>query len=491
MVPNLLDSILMLVWVFSLDLDPNKSLASQIGNSGKDENNTIDSANASMDASVKSVVSDCTSGNTPTSFLGKVEQSPQADDSQIVDDKCDDDKSDASSLTFRTTQEEKSVDLTKISSLLDRMQTLLIVQSSDMTEDVGTSDKGTSSRFNTAEEVERKLNELIEIFDVKRANESRDKKSKEHIELLEKSQADIAKLSALLSEKILDADSKLPTQQVKDIQANLVSLPSLLSQVLQKLEKPIIEESEEDENDAKEQLPNKALESLFAKRVALLEEVDAQPKPLNSDPEYAKYFKMLKLGLPRESVIKAIERDGKDVKILDLDPNRPLSAQKKEAGEHDVPDKNSALKALFSKRAASMKQMEEGAASAALEALFVKNPVPLKREGSAPALRVDPEFQKYMKMLKIGMPRETVIKALERDGKDVNVADMDPEMSYVSQVKRKESIESDLPLKEEYAKFFKVCNELFLLKYFFLFHYRPQFNLFLRLHLFCFFRCSG
>ena len=462
MIPNSFDSILTPGCVLSQDLDPNKSLASQIGNSGKDENSTIDSTYVSMEVSVKSVVSDGTNQSAPTSFVGKIEQSPHADDCQIFDDKGDDDKSDASSLTFRTTPEEKSVDLTKISSFLDRMETLLIGQSSETTEDIGTLDKGSSSRFTTAEEVERKLNELIDTFDVKRANESRVKKSKEHDELLEKSRADISKLSALLRKEIVDEDCKLPALQVTDIQANLESLPSLLSQVLQKLEKPIIEESDEDENDSKEYSPNKALESLFAKRVALIEEVDAQPKPLNSDPEYAKYFKMLKLGLPKESVIKVIERDGKDVKVIDLDPNRPLAEQIKKVDDHDVPDKNFALKALLSKRTASMKHKEEGAASAALEALFVKHPAHTQQEGSAPVLRVDHEFQKYMKMLKIGMPRETVIKALERDGKDVNVADMDPEKSYASQIKRIQLKESDPPLKEEYAKFFKVCNELFL-----------------------------
>jgi hypothetical protein len=49
------------------------------------------------------------------------------------------------------------------------------------------------------------------------------------------------------------------------------------------------------------------------------------------------------------------------------------------------------------------------------------------------------------------------MKALERDGKDPNVVDMDPEKSHASQVKK---IESDPPLKKEYAKFFKVCIEL-------------------------------
>lgn len=417
-----------------------------------------------MDASRTSVVSLGTRETAPKSLLNNIEQIDQADDSQIPiaqigDHKWDDDKSDASSLTFRETQGEKSIDLTRISSFLNRMDALLNGRASEEREDVDTSEKRISSRFTTAEEVEKKLNELIETFGAKKANESRDEMSKEQKELLEKNRADIAKLSALLSKEIVDADSKLPhlTEQLTATQSGLASLPSLLSQVIQKLEKPIIEETEEGENDSKEDSPNKELESLFAKRIALIDEVDSQPKPLQSDPEYAKYFKMLKLGLPRESVIKAIERDGKDVKVLDLDPHRPLAEQKKNADKHDVPDKNAALKALFTKRAAAMAQKEENTTSAALEALFVKNSEPVQQEGFAPALRVDPEFQKYMKMLKIGMPRETVIKALERDGKDPNVVDMDPEKSHASQVKK---IESDPPLNEEYAKFFKVCIEL-------------------------------
>ena len=417
-----------------------------------------------MDASRTSVVSLGTRETAPTSLLNNIEQIDQADDSQIPiaqigDHKWDDDKSDASSLTFRETQGEKSIDLTRISSFLNRMDTLLNGRASEEREDIDTSEKRISSRFTTAEEVEKKLNELIETFGAKKANESRDEMSKEQKELLEKNQADIVKLSALLTKEIVDADSKLPhlTEQLTATQSGLASLPSLLSQVIQKLDKPIIEETEEGENDSKEDSPNKALESLFAKRIALIDEVDSQPKPLQSDPEYAKYFKMLKLGLPRESVIKAIERDGKDVKVLDLDPHRPLAEQKKNADKHDVPDKNAALKALFTKRAAAMAQKEENTTSAALEALFVKNSEPVQQEGFAPALRVDPEFQKYMKMLKIGMPRETVMKALERDGKDPNVVDMDPEKSHASQVKK---IESDPPLNEEYAKFFKVCIEL-------------------------------
>ena len=49
--------------------------------------------------------------------------------------------------------------------------------------------------------------------------------------------------------------------------------------------------------------------------------------PLKDDPEYAKYFKMLQVGLPVGAAKNALERDGKDPGITDLDPEKPLKSQ--------------------------------------------------------------------------------------------------------------------------------------------------------------------
>merc|ERR1719445_1478858 len=45
--------------------------------------------------------------------------------------------------------------------------------------------------------------------------------------------------------------------------------------------------------------------------------------PLKDDPKYAKYFKMLKIGLPRDRVRHAMIKDGLDPNILDGDSNAP------------------------------------------------------------------------------------------------------------------------------------------------------------------------
>jgi hypothetical protein len=48
---------------------------------------------------------------------------------------------------------------------------------------------------------------------------------------------------------------------------------------------------------------------------------------LKEDPEYEKYFKMLKMGLPIGAVKNAVQRDGKDPNIMDLDPNKSIKSQ--------------------------------------------------------------------------------------------------------------------------------------------------------------------
>jgi len=67
-------------------------------------------------------------------------------------------------------------------------------------------------------------------------------------------------------------------------------------------------------------------------------------------------------------------------------------------------------------------------------------------------------------MLKMGIPIGAVRQALQKEGKNPDIANLDPEKSYASQVIEKPSIagksvaDEGLPLKEdpEYTKFFKV-----------------------------------
>ena len=92
---------------------------------------------------------------------------------------------------------------------------------------------------------------------------------------------------------------------------------------------------------------------------------------LKGDPKFAKYFKMLKMGLPMGAVKNAMTRDGLDPDIMD--------------GNHDKPAN-------------------------------INKGVPLKE---------DPKFAKYFKMLKMGLPMGAIKNAMIRDGEDPNVMDGD------------------------------------------------------------------
>lgn len=65
-------------------------------------------------------------------------------------------------------------------------------------------------------------------------------------------------------------------------------------------------------------------------------------------------------------------------------------------------------------------------------------------------------------MLKLGIPLGAVRQALQKEGKDPSIVDMDPELSYLSQVKGNECSATDndaeplLKDDPELGKFFKV-----------------------------------
>merc|ERR1712238_67510 len=92
------------------------------------------------------------------------------------------------------------------------------------------------------------------------------------------------------------------------------------------------------------------------------------------------------MGIPREQALHAMKRDEKDPKILDLDPNKSLKSQQLETTGDD-----------------------------------------------GPGLKDDPDYAKYFKMIKMGIPREQALHAMKRDEKDPKILDLDPNKSLKSQ----------------------------------------------------------
>jgi hypothetical protein len=138
--------------------------------------------------------------------------------------------------------------------------------------------------------------------------------------------------------------------------------------------------------------------------------------PLKDDPDYAKYFKMLSMGLPVGAVKNALTKDGKDPSIMDLDSNKSLKSQMGGGGGGEGED-------------------------------------------TGPPLKEDPEYEKYFKMLGMGLPMGAVKNAISRDGKDPAIMDLDPNKSVKSQLGgQEEEKDTGIPLKDdpEYSKYFKM-----------------------------------
>ena len=474
-----------------LDLDPNKSLASQIGDDhaedGHDGETSLGSSFASLDDTDTSAVSskskstfmtapdeikeesvpfkraDTNSTAITSNILAHAGDQIESEDStakgvampfptEIGDDeKAVDEASIASSITAPRDNDEKSAasqsfDLSKIAAYLNQIESK--VTDANDTEANAQADLKSA----TAEEIENRLAVILKKFstreekveeeaiqetdaqeieaqeieaqeteaqetededefkdaiEVEPVEEPPEEKTDEQLHqeqlqrVVEKSQAEIFKLSSLLASNL---ENKTSGPDESGEQPDIERLPMLLSQVLEKMEEQAA--SSKESNDRKS-AANKALEAMFAKRSSVAVEED-EPT-LRDNPDYSKvrdsaclrfstiltlyllqYFKMLKLGLPRPSVLQALERDGKDVRILDLDPHMPLSVQqdKLKATEKPTPlpkSKNAALEGLFAKRAAVQKESDEASQpkdkKAALEAMFAKRAAVMAMDG--------------------------------------------------------------------------------------------------------------
>ena len=445
-----------------LDLDPNKPLAAQVEDEdSKSLVRTIATEDGSLDESMRSSGLDVGSlRSSPVNLaLSPTEKLPErggaraldeilaeADDvppvTQIKTVVFDDDRSVASSITnFNAASqvEQSNVVFDRVAAFIERIE----ARTRGLAEPV--EEEPTDAKQPppySQEDIESRLTNLLERFGTKSEADTSQQEVKsdikdEQLQFMEDHHSDIAKLSALLAAKLGQQPDSAASPNLGQTppgeQSELAKLSSLLTEVLSKMDGP----PSDDDSVPKKLRKNSALEALLMKQVALVEE---RGDPiLREDPEYQKYFKMLKLGLPRPTIEQAMERDGKDISILDLDPDLTLAEQK-----NKKPNKNAALEAFFANRTSALKPKEPD--------------VPLKN---------DPEYQKYFKMLKVGMPRDSVAQALERDGKSASVLDLDPEKPYASQMEKKSADEgrnevedgtSDPPLKNdpEYAKFFKV-----------------------------------
>jgi hypothetical protein len=127
--------------------------------------------------------------------------------------------------------------------------------------------------------------------------------------------------------------------------------------------------------------------------------------PIKDMEDFKPYFKMLSMGLPAGAVKHKMQKDGKDPAVLDLDPNKPLPRKKKakaaEPEEPQIPLKDmpqfapyfKMLKMGLPKGAVKHKMTKEGLDPAVLDMDPEKPPNSAKPKaaGAAVAKKVVPK----------------------------------------------------------------------------------------------------
>lgn len=231
------------------------------------------------------------------------------------------------------------------------------------------------------------------------------------------------------------------------------------------------EAREKDKQKAEAARKKEEEESAKQKEEALKTQSNDGDVPLKDDPEFAKYFKMLKMGMPKEQVLHAMTRDEKDQSVLDMDPNKSLKSQRiEEKGEtplNEDPEYEKYFKMLkmgLPMGAVKNALTRDGKDPSVMD-LDPSKSLKSQTQGGVTsvvdndgvALKDDPEYSKYFKMLKMGLPVGAVKNALTKDGKDAGIMDLDPEKSFKSQMSVA-SVDDGPALKDdpEYAKYFKM-----------------------------------
>ena len=148
------------------------------------------------------------------------------------------------------------------------------------------------------------------------------------------------------------------------------------------------------------------------------------PVAIKDDPLYTKYFKMLKMHLPKMAVAMKATADGVDPAILDLDPNSPSPSGLMTDGEGNA-------------SVASAGEASAGGGGGNPLAAMIANKAGGgvgggggggdPNAGGGAKLKDDPKYAKYFKMLKMHLPPQAVKNKMQAEGLDPAVLDMDPE----------------------------------------------------------------
>ena len=193
-------------------------------------------------------------------------------------------------------------------------------------------------------------------------------------------------------------------------------------------------------------------------------------------PQFAKYFNMLKKGVPLAGVRHAMMRDGVDSSVLDKDPNEEVEIEEEKRGAASVKKVKlcehpkyfkyfNMLKKGLPEASVRHAMMRDGVDTSVLD----KDPneeVKLEEEKPESAVKrvklcEHPKFSKYFNMLKKGLPETSVRHAMMRDGVDTSVLEKDPNEEVEMEEEKPESAVKKVKLCEhrKYSKYFNMLKK--------------------------------
>jgi hypothetical protein len=155
-------------------------------------------------------------------------------------------------------------------------------------------------------------------------------------------------------------------------------------------------------------------------------------------PEYAKYFRMLKMGVPKPAVMIKMKAEGLDPAMLDRDPCTIIDAvasdgAAKQVKLSDHPEYAKYFRMLkmgVPKPAVLIKMKAEGLDPTMLDRdpCTMIDSVAGAGDGAVKQVEVcdHPEYAKYFRMLKMGVPKPAVMIKMKAEGLDPTILDEDP-----------------------------------------------------------------
>ena len=137
---------------------------------------------------------------------------------------------------------------------------------------------------------------------------------------------------------------------------------------------------------------------------------------LRDHPTYSKYFKMLKVGLPRDAVKAKMQQEGVNPEMLDRDPSELLPLK-----DHQK-DRTGGL----SSSSAGNIGDAGGNSTVGDDTVMSASSSSGNAATGAVAIAEHPKYGKYFRMLKVGLPRDAIKAKMQHEGMNPAYLDKDP-----------------------------------------------------------------